>query len=77
METKGEKNCLSGTKVVVKSQCEKACKELNVKINHPGELKEGKQCFSTSDRKCRTQTNLPGGGGFHKICKRSGDIEYC
>ena len=73
MEKLGEKNCLSGTKVLEKSKCESACKEQNVDVDNAGGLVDGKKCFSTNNKKCRTQTNLPSNGKFNLICKRPGD----
>ena len=72
MERLGLKECKSGSKVLEKSKCESACKELNVERDKPTELNDGKSCFSTQDYKCRMQTKLLG-ARFRLICKRSGD----
>ena len=77
MEKLGLKECKSGSKVLEKSKCESACKELNVERDESAVLEDGQSCFSTQEQKCRMQTNLPTRAPFRLICKRSGERQYC
>ena len=76
METLGAKECQSGSKVLEESKCLDACKELNIEVD-TSVRKDGRTCFSSNRQKCRMQVNLPSGGKFRLICKRSGDLKYC
>ena len=72
MEKLGLKECKSGSKVLEKSKCESACKELSIETDTAVRV-DGRKCFSTLDQKCRMQKNLPSGGGFRLICKLPGN----
>ena len=72
LEEAGERECLSGSKVLLKSKCESACKELKIETD-AAVRGDGKKCFSTLDQKCRMQKFLPGSGKFRLICKLPGN----
>ena len=72
LEKTGEKECQSGSKVLLKSKCESACKELEIETDTAVRA-DDRTCFSTLDQKCRMQKNLPSSGGFRLICKLPGN----
>ena len=77
LEKKGAKDCQTGSKVLDRSQCESACKELNIERG-TATLEDGKPCFSTGKQMCRQNGGTNGGefGGKADaalICTSSGN----
>ena len=77
LEKKGARECQTGSKVLDKSQCESACKELNIERG-TATLEDGKPCFSTGKQICRQNGDKNGGGKVGNsdaalICTSSGN----
>ena len=79
LEKEGATECQSGSKVVDKSHCVSACKDLNIAMGTVP-LQDGKPCFrgihaASGNYQCRQAANL--GVKANLICQTSGDQQYC
>ena len=79
LENIGATECQTGSKVLDKSQCESACKHLNIALGSTA-LQDGEPCFralKTSSKKqyCRQPAAL--GVQAELICQGSGNFKYC
>ena len=71
LNKKGATECQTGSKVLDKSQCVRACVKLNVRIDTET-LVDGAPCFSTGSQMCRQKvSNLRDNAAL--ICKASGN----
>ena len=78
LEKEGATECQSGSKVVDKSQCVSACKDLNIAMGTVP-LQDGKPCFrgihaASGGYQCRQLASL--GVKANLICQSSGDQQY-
>ena len=68
---RGAKSCSSGSEVIIKSECEIACAQLQATT---GTLKDGKSCYISGRGECRQDGRL--GRKAFLICKLGGNQEY-
>ena len=82
LEKEGATECQTGSKVLDKSQCESACKHINMPYTKGSiALQDGKPCFrgiaGSGTPRCRQNANMKINEAL--ICERSksGNAEYC
>ena len=67
LEEKGVKTCATGSMILDRSECKRACEQLGLKM---GNLFDGNHCYMTGKGKCRQAKKM--GSNASLICKTSG-----